>query len=82
MNRQNTDGTKPATRDAVQPRARTRSVRSALLSWTDTDSEARLTVEVSGSERFLQELERLGFEEERARRGVRPPDRSRRRNAS
>ena len=36
--------------------------RSALLGWTDPESGERLTVDLHGSDSFLQALERMGFE--------------------
>ena len=38
-----------------------RRFRSALLGWTDHESGDELTVRVRGSERFLRNLEPLGF---------------------
>jgi hypothetical protein len=38
-----------------------RRFRSALLGWTDRESGDELTVRVRGSERFLRDLEPLGF---------------------
>jgi len=38
-----------------------RRFRSALLGWTDRESGDELTVRVRGTERFLRDLEPIGF---------------------